>query len=93
MSCCRSRYPSWQPAFAVAFPLVVIGGSYAAARAIFADQVRKRRSRMEELMDRIVERVEMEVVGRVETETARQVEGAAPRWDPSIRARPHGDLS
>ena len=65
--------------FAVAFPLVVIGGSYATARAIFADQVRKRRSRMEELMDRIVERVEMEVVGRVETETARQVEGAAPR--------------
>jgi len=49
----------------------LFGGSYAAARAIFADQVRKRRSRMEELMDRIVERVETEVAGRVETETAR----------------------
>ena len=64
-------------AFAVAFPLVVIGGSYAAARAIFADQVRKRRSRMEELMDRIVERVETEVAGRVETEHAWNIDSSA----------------
>lgn len=61
-------------ALAVAFPVAIIGGSYAAARAIFAAQVRKRRRRMEELLDRLAERVAASV-----DEAEREVEGRAAR--------------
>jgi hypothetical protein len=48
-------------ALAVVFPLVIISSSYVAARSIFSAHVRKRRRRMQELLDRLVERVEAEV--------------------------------
>lgn len=48
---------------AVAFPVTVIAGSYVAAREIFKAHVRKRRRRMEELLDRIAEAVEMRIEG------------------------------
>ncbi|MFQ5680257.1 MAG: hypothetical protein ACE5HP_12470, partial [Gemmatimonadota bacterium] len=48
-------------ALAVAFPIAALGGSYLAAREIFAAQVRKHRRRMERLLEEIVERVRSEV--------------------------------
>lgn len=48
-------------ALAFVFPIVVITGSYLGARAIFSSHVRKRRRRMQELLDRLVEAVEAEV--------------------------------
>ena len=50
------------PAFLiVAIPAGIIGSSYMVARAIFTAQVRRRRARMEELMDQIAMRVERSV--------------------------------
>lgn len=49
---------------AIAFPTVIIGTSYVAARHFFASHVRRRRSRMQELMDQLAERVEAEVAER-----------------------------
>ena len=51
-------------AFAIAFPVVIIGASYGAARGFFASHVRKRRARMQDLLDQLAERVEREVAER-----------------------------
>lgn len=48
-------------ALAFVIPTVVIGGAYAAARAIWVAEVKKRRRRMQDLLDRLVERIEDEV--------------------------------
>ncbi|MEE8061790.1 MAG: hypothetical protein V3T16_08155 [Gemmatimonadales bacterium] len=45
-------------AFALIWPVVIIAGSYAAARAIFQGQVNKRRRAAEALMNELVERVQ-----------------------------------
>lgn len=45
-------------ALAVALPAVVVGGSYAAARWIYAFQVETRRERLATLVDQLGERVE-----------------------------------
>lgn len=50
------------PAFLiVAIPAGIIGSSYMLARAIFTAQVRRRRERMNDLMDQITQRVERSV--------------------------------
>ena len=51
-------------AMAIAFPVVIIGASYTACRHFFAAHVRRRRSRMQDLMDRLTERVEAQVSER-----------------------------
>ncbi len=45
-------------AVGIALPVVAIGGAYYAARSLFAGHVRKRRRKMEELMDRLLRHVE-----------------------------------
>lgn len=50
------------PLFAVAFPITIFAGSYVAAREIFKAHVRRRRRRMQELLDRIAEQVAREAV-------------------------------
>lgn len=52
-------------ALAIAFPAVIIGASYGAARGFFAAHVRKRRARMQDLLDRIAEVVEREAAGEL----------------------------
>jgi hypothetical protein len=51
-------------AFAIAFPVAIIGVSYGAARGFFAAHVRKRRARMQDLMDQLVEQVGRDVAER-----------------------------
>ena len=51
-------------AFMIAFPVAIIGASYGAARGFFAAHVRKRRARMQVLLDQLAERVERDVAER-----------------------------
>ena len=51
-------------AFMIAFPVAIIGASYGAARSFFAAHVRKRRARMQVLLDQLAERVERDVAER-----------------------------
>jgi hypothetical protein len=51
-------------ALMIAFPVVIIGVSYGAARGFFAAHVRKRRARMQDLMDQLVEQVGRDVAER-----------------------------
>ena len=51
-------------AFMIAFPVAIIGASYGAARGFFAAHVRKRRARMQVLLDQLAERVEGDVAER-----------------------------
>jgi len=44
--------------FAVAFPVVVIGGSYALARTAFTSTARRRHTKLRELLERVTEHVE-----------------------------------
>ena len=48
-------------ALAMVFPVVVMGGSYALARTLWKAEVRKRRLRMQDLLDRLADRIEDEV--------------------------------
>lgn len=45
-------------AFAVLFPVAVIGGSYAAARTLFTSMARNRHRRLRDLLERLTEHVE-----------------------------------
>lgn len=45
-------------AFAIAFPVAVIGGSYVAARTLFGSLSRRRQRVLRELMDRLTEHIE-----------------------------------
>jgi hypothetical protein len=51
-------------ALAIAFPATIISASYLAARGFFAAHVRKRRARMQDLMDQLVEQVGRDVAER-----------------------------
>jgi hypothetical protein len=51
-------------ALMIAFPVAIIGVSYGAARGFFAAHVHKRRARMQDLMDQLVEQVGRDVAER-----------------------------
>lgn len=51
-------------ALMIAFPVAIIGASYGAARGFFAAHVRKRRARMQVLLDQLAQRVERDVAER-----------------------------
>ncbi len=57
-------------AFAVAFPALVISGSYLAARTIFSSTARRRHRVLRDLLDRLTEQVES-VAGRRSIRTDR----------------------
>lgn len=49
---------------AVVLPVAIVGGAYLGTRAFFAKHVRKRRARMQDLLDQLAERVERDVAER-----------------------------
>lgn len=51
-------------AFAITFPVIIIGASYLGARGLFAAHVRKRRSKMQDLMGQLAEQVERDMAER-----------------------------
>ncbi len=51
-------------ALAFVIPVVAFGGAYAMARTIWVAEVKKRRRRMQDLLDRLAERIEAEVSRR-----------------------------
>lgn len=51
-------------ALAFVIPVVAFGGAYTLARTIWVAEVKKRRRRMQDLLDRLVERIEEEVSRR-----------------------------
>jgi hypothetical protein len=51
-------------AFAITFPVIIIGASYLGARGFFAAHVHKRRRQLQDLLDQLAERVEREAAKR-----------------------------
>ena len=48
----------------ILLPVALVGGTYAGVRAYFASHVRRRRARMQDLLDQLADRVEREVAAR-----------------------------